>query len=86
MGRRNPMNKFGSNRAQAAAPKNAVSTSGAGNKPTHVLKMKGEDGKLVTITGLFASKTKSGEDYLSGTDKESGIKYVVYVKSDIQKA
>jgi hypothetical protein len=80
------MNKFGTNRAQAAAPRSAAPQQGAGNKPTHVLKMKGEDGKLVTITGLFASKTKAGEDYLSGTDKESGIKYVVYVKTDIQKA
>jgi hypothetical protein len=80
------MNKFGSNRAQAAAPRTAAPVAGAGNKPTHVLKMKGEDGKLVTITGLFASKTKSGEDYLSGTDKESGIKYVVYVKSEIKQA
>ncbi len=83
------MNKFGSNRsATSAAPARAAAAPSTGRqvspgiKPTHVLKMQGEDGKLVTITGLFESVDKKGETYLSGKDKESGIKYVVYTKTD----
>ncbi len=78
------MNKFGSNRT--AQQKSSSAAPAAASKPTHVLKMKGDDGKLVTITGLFPGVAKNGEEYLSGTDRESGIKYVVYLKTDIVKA
>ena len=49
-----------------------------GTKPSHVLKYKeGAEGKFIRITGLFESTTKAGEKYLKGTDKESGVTYVI---------
>jgi hypothetical protein len=72
----------------AAAPVAAANNSPAkggdfqasakGTKPSHILKFKeGKEGKYVTVTGLWESQTKAGESFLKGTDKESGVTYVI---------
>lgn len=66
-----------------SAPAVADQANAAGtSKPTHVLKFKGEDGKFVTITGLFESTAKDGSTYLKGRDRESGTTYAVFIKTE----
>lgn len=54
----------------------------ASNKPSFNLKMKGEDGKLVNLTGLFEGETKAGVRRLSGFDKNSDIGYSLLPATD----
>jgi hypothetical protein len=66
----------------AAVEDNAAPVAAAGSfkgtKPTKVLKFKNpETGKYERITGLFESEGKDGSKYLKGTDKESGVSYIV---------
>lgn len=48
-----------------------------GTKPSLVLKYKDETGKWQLVTGLFESENKNGEVFYKGTNKESGISYIV---------
>jgi hypothetical protein len=68
-------------RTSAAATQAAVQNNRAptakGTKPGFVLKFKDSDGSIKRITGLFASVSKAGEEYLSGKDRDSGVTYYV---------
>lgn len=81
--------KPGQKVAQAPAKQatgNDFAPSAKGTKPTHVLKAKvGKDGKFERITGLFAGVTKTGEEYLKGTDKNNDVSYIIMLNNYDEK-
>ena len=75
------------NRQQAVGGGKAANFTPAakGTKPSLTLKFKNEQGKWETITGLFESE-KDGEVYYKGTDKNSGVSYLVASYKEKKKA
>lgn len=74
------VNRPRTNAVPAKAPIQGQSNRAAtakGTKPGFVLKFKDADGSIKRITGLFASVSKAGEEYLSGKDRDSGVTYYV---------
>lgn len=63
--------------SNAAAGKSNFTPAAKGTKPALTLKFKNDQGKWETITGLFQSEGKEGEIYYKGTDKNSGVAYLV---------
>ena len=56
----------------------AGQSKGTGTKPTHTLKVKGEDGKFVKLCNVFTNVSeKTGETFLKGKDASSGVSYFI---------
>lgn len=73
--------------APAAAPKAPVSAGRAptpkGTMPAFTLSVKAEGSEeLQTLTGLFNDTTKSGQPVLSGSDRNTGIRYNAFINKD----
>ena len=66
----------------AAAKKNDFIPS----KPVATLSVQGAgEDKAVIITGLFENVSKKGDKFLSGKDKESGVKYFLQMGKQGEK-
>lgn len=67
--------------AQGSAPASAPvagQKAGTGTKPTHSLKVKGEDGKFIKLCSVFTNVSeKTGETYYKGKDSQSGVTYFI---------
>lgn len=78
------------NRSASAVGNNAKASNftpaAKGTKPALTLRFKNEQGKWETITGLFESQSQEGEIYYKGTDKNSGVSYLVAPYKEKKKA
>ena len=65
-----------------AGQKSNFTPAAKGTKPGFLLKVQEEvGGEIRIVTGLFTAVTKTGEEYLSGKDRESGAKYFIMTNS-----
>lgn len=65
-----------------AAP---VVAGGKGSRPAFNLKVKvGDSKETVAVTGLWEQTSKKGVNYISGLDKESGIRYMIFDSKQVE--